>query len=149
VCRNERREQTMRRKTRALSVLAAGVMVIVVTLGLAGPANAGTGIVDFHDTPYARVTAWGQVWVVNDETEWDLHFRLGVNPNQQCVFVRVQIDRTLGSDPVEDSASLCPGDNGVINFGSGVARKHSRTRGARVEAHWVNSGSREIIYVRE
>ncbi|TWP48497.1 hypothetical protein FKR81_28325 [Lentzea tibetensis] len=138
----------MRQRSKAL---VAGAMALAMTPGLAGTADAGTGFVDYNDKPHLQITVWGQVWVGNDVTEWSLHARLGIRPHQQCVHLHLQVDRTLGSDPVYKSTPLCPGDTGVINFSSPVpSPKHSRTRGARLEAVWANgAGSREIIYVRE
>lgn len=127
------------------------VMVLVMSLGLAGTANAGVAFPDWNDAPYYRVSVWGQLYVANDVTEWRLHARLGRNPNQICVYLRVEVDRTLAEDPGYNSATqLCPGDQGIINFSSPIPSPDwSRTRGARVKVVWGESGSREVIYLRE
>jgi hypothetical protein len=139
------------RRWNMLRKAVIGVMVLAMTLGLAGTANAGVAFPDWNDAPYHRVSVWGQVYVANDVTEWRVHARLGSRPSQLCVHLRMEVDRTLADDPVYLSDSrLCPGDQGVINFSSPIpSPQWSRTRGARLKVVWENSGSREVVYVRE
>jgi hypothetical protein len=142
----------MRRRTTILSVLAAGVTAIAMMLGLPGVASAEIAFPDFTDKPYHRVHVWGDIDVFNDTTSWSLHLQEGISPSPICVFLRVEIDRTLASDPAWNSSTICAGNHSIINFGSdnvGGPKHYSRTRGARVKVEWVNSGNIEVVYVKD
>jgi hypothetical protein len=95
------------RRTRALSMLATGVLVTAITLGVATPAQAGQAFID-HWSNGEVIVYDGHIRVVDDTTEWSLHLRpTPAFPEGRCAYLHLQIDRNNGSDPVRHSASIC------------------------------------------
>jgi hypothetical protein len=128
------------RITRVLSMFAAGVMVMALTLGLAGTAHASTGYVDYRDE---RIVAWGQIDVWHDRTDWSI--ALWGQGDGGCAYMEVVVDRNNRPDKKFPSQILCGG--GEARFAGDVT--YSGTRGARLLVCWVNINCWEVMYVRE
>lgn len=139
----------MRRRTTLLSVLVSGVLVAAMIVGLAGPAQAGTGFIDQwnkHD-----VIVNGQIWVYNDVSEWSLTVRTKQSvPVGKCAYLHLQIDVNNGSDPVRHSGTVCGPGSGTVTFNNDprYIERHGGTRGVRLLSVGP-SGTHEVIYVRE
>jgi hypothetical protein len=134
-------------RSRRLSMVVVGALVAVMTVGLAGPANASTGFVDNWSNKDLRIST-GLMSVYDDTIEWSFNFySTNSLPQGKCAHLYVQVDVNNGKDPVYPSQSVC-GPNAVGGVFRGGPVTHDRVRNAFLVAIGP-SGWKTVIIVNE